>query len=57
MSLSNMEKYIDYFSALHTNTQKGVRAPHKAVMLLSVIDLVEYGVIDLNRIEFSVRLE
>ena len=42
MSLSNMEKYIDYFSALHTNTQKGVKAPHKAVMLLSVIDLVEY---------------
>ncbi len=26
-------------------------------MLLSVIDLVEYGVIDSNRIEFSVRLE
>ena len=42
MSLSNMEKYIDYFSALHTNTQKGGgKAPHKAIMLLSVIDLVE----------------
>ena len=52
-----MEKYIDYFSALHTNTQKGGKAPHKAVILLSVIDLVEYGVIDSNRIEFSVRLE
>ena len=57
MSLSNMEKYIDYFSALHTNTQKGVKAPHKAVMLLSIIDLVEYGVITSNRIEFSERLE
>ena len=52
-----MEKYIDYFSALHTNTQKSVKALHKAIMLLSVIDLVEYGVIDSNRIEFSVRLE
>ena len=52
-----MEKYIDYFSALHTNTQNGVKAPHKAVMLLSVIDFVEYRVIDSNRIEFSVRLE
>ena len=57
MSLSNMEKYIDYFSALHTNTQKGVKAPHKAIMLLSVIDLVEYGVITSNQIEFSERLE
>ena len=52
-----MEKYIDYFSALHTNTQKGVKAPHKAIMLLSVIDLVEYGVITSNKIEFSERLE
>ena len=52
-----MEKYIDYFSALHTNSQKGVKAPHKAIMLLSVIDLVEYGVITSNQIEFSERLE
>lgn len=52
-----MEKYIDYFSALRTNTQKGVKAPHKAVMLLSVIDLVEYGVITSIQIEFSERLE
>ena len=57
MSLSNMEKCIDYLSALHTNTQKGVKAPHKAIMLLSVIDLVEYGVITSNQIEFSERLE
>ena len=52
-----MNKYINHLINLHTNTQKGVKAPHKAVMLLSVIDLVEYGVIDSNRIEFSVRLE
>ena len=52
-----MEKYIDYFSALHTNSQKGVKAPHKAIMLLSVIDLVEYGVITSNQIEFSEHLE
>ena len=49
--------YINLFSSLHTNTQKGVKAPHKAIMLLSVIDLVEYGVINSNRIEFSERLE
>lgn len=52
-----MDQYIGYFATLHTNTQKGVKAPHKAIMLLSVIDLVEYGVITSNQIEFSERLE
>ena len=52
-----MNKYIDLLINLHTNTQKGVKAPHKAIMLLSVIDLVEYGVITSNKIEFSERLE
>ena len=52
-----MNKYIDLLINLHTNTQKGVKAPHKAIMLLSVIDLVEYRVITSNKIEFSERLE
>ena len=52
-----MDNYINYFSSLHTNTQKGVKAPHKAIMLLSVIDLVDYGVITSNQIESSERLE
>lgn len=52
-----MNPYIEYFTLLRTNTQKGVKAPHKVIMLLSVIDLVEYGVITSNRIEFSERLE
>ena len=52
-----MKTYLDYFASLHTNTQKGVKAPHKAIMLLSVIDLVEYGGITSNKIEFSERLE
>ena len=52
-----MKTYIQLFTNLHTNTQKGVKAPHKAIMLLSVIDLVEYGVITSNKIEFSERLE
>ena len=46
-----------YFLSLNTNTQKGVKAPHKTIMLLSIIDLVEYGVITSNQIEFSERLE
>ena len=52
-----MDQYIGCFAILHTNTQKGVKAPHKAIMLLSVIDLVEYGVITSNQIEFQERLE
>ena len=52
-----MKNYIHLFENLHTNTRKGVKAPHKAIMLLSVIDLVEYGVITSNQIEFSERLE
>ena len=52
-----METYIEYFTLLHTNTHKGVKAPHKAIMLLSVIDLVEYGAITSNKIDFSERLE
>ena len=52
-----MKNYIEQFSALHTNTQKGVKAPHKAIMLLSVIDLVEYEVVTSNMIDFSERLE
>ena len=52
-----MLTYIQLFQCLNVNKQRGVAAPHKAIMLLSVIDLVEYGVVDSNRIEFSERLE
>lgn len=53
----NLNKYICFFSSLHTNMQKGMPAPHKAVLLLSVIDLIEIGVIRSNEIELSERLE
>lgn len=43
-----IDKYTEYFSFLHTNKQKGMPAPHKAVLLLSVIDMVEVGVIKSN---------
>lgn len=52
-----IDKYTEYFSSLHTNKQKGMPAPHKAVLLLSVIDMVEAGVIKSNEIELSERLE
>lgn len=50
-------KYIDQLTSLHTAKKLGLPAPHKAVLLLSVIDLVERGVITTNRIELTEQLE
>ncbi|WP_455629067.1 hypothetical protein [Parabacteroides chinchillae] len=52
-----INKYVSLFSSLHTNKQKGMPAPHKAVLLLSVIDMIEAGIIRSNEIELSERLE
>lgn len=52
-----MNQYTKLFSSLHVNKQRGQVAPHKAIMLLSVMDLVANGVIVDNKIEFSERLE
>lgn len=52
-----LHKYTTLFSSLHTNKQKGMPAPHKAVLLLSIIDMIEVGVIRNNEIELSERLE
>ena len=45
------------FQNLHVNKQKGKRAPHKAVMLISVMELIGEGMINSNQIEFSEELE
>ncbi len=42
MALSD---YLSSFLSLNTNKRMGQVAPHKAVLLLSVIDLVENGII------------
>lgn len=54
--MNELHHYISAFSSLHTNKQKGVRAPHKAVLLMAVIDLVEEGRIDSPRIPLSEEL-
>lgn len=41
----DFEYYKDCFSELHTMKKTGKQAPHKALLLLSVIDLVERGII------------
>lgn len=49
--------YIDLFSNLHTNKQHGKSVPHKAIMLLSVIDLISSQHITTNEIIYTEELE
>ena len=41
----NPTYYLGLFSSLHTAKIVGKQAPHKAVLLLSIMDLVEAGII------------
>lgn len=38
--------YLQCFSSLAVNRYHGELAPHKPILLLSLIDLYEYGVLD-----------
>ena len=51
------QHYAEAFKRLHVKVTYGVRAPHKAILLLSVIDLIETGVITTNQIYYTQQLE
>lgn len=51
-----MNTYTTQLSSLKTAKKAGERAPHKPILLLSVIDLVERGVITDNHIELGEAL-
>ena len=51
-----LRHYIEAFSHLHTAKVKGYKAPHKAVLLLAIIDLLEEDVIASPRINLSDEL-
>jgi len=51
-----MEQYIKSFSNLHTARIKGHKAPHKAVLLLAVIDFIENGIISSPQIKLDENL-
>jgi len=55
--MSSLRHYIDAFSSLHTAKVKGYKAPHKAILLLSIIDLVEEGSIASPHIQLTDALE
>lgn len=48
-----VEDYVEEFRDLHRAVVKGMMAPHKVVLLLALIDLVEFGVIDNVRFQLS----
>lgn len=61
--MSKLDKYLKAFTSLHTDKGKNrypaltkYRAPHKPLLLLSVIDLIEEGKIKNNFIELSPEL-
>lgn len=45
--------YIERFGMLRTAFSKSRPAPHKALLLLSVIDLIEKGIVTSSKIELS----
>lgn len=53
-----MDRYIDQLTAMRMNPNpvSGQKSPHKAVMMLAVIDMVAAGDAEGNRIEYSPEL-
>lgn len=54
---SLMNQYISTFPTLNTAKIAGKQAPHKAVLLLAIMDLVEDGVITSPKIVLTEKLE
>lgn len=55
--MKDIHYYIDAFSSIHTNKQKGVVAPHKAVLLLAIIDMIANERVNSPCIELTDALE
>ena len=56
-TMKDLNYYINCFSTLHTMKAQGKPVPHKALLLLSVIDLIEQGIITNSRIQLTDILE
>lgn len=54
--MSSLSFYIKKFTHLKRATSKGEKAPHKPILLLSVLRLIETGLINDNRIYISPEL-
>ena len=51
------DHYLQEFQRLNVNRRNGEAAPHKAILLLSVIELAERGVIDIPFVALTDSLE
>ena len=51
-----LSRYEDAFSDLNVGRSRGHEKPHKPIMLLAVMDLIESGRIRENQIEFEPEL-
>lgn len=56
MPTKDLAYYRQLFSSLYTNKRPGHIVPHKQALLLSVIDLIDDGVIASNKIELNAVL-
>ena len=48
-----ISKYRQQFTSLNVSNVKGFKAPHKAVLLLGILEQVEFGLLTGNRITIS----
>lgn len=53
MSEKNSDYYIKKFTQLRIDRSHGRPAPHKPILLLSIIELIERGIISTNEIELT----
>ena len=53
---SRCDFYVQQFSIMNVATKNGVKAPHKAVMILAVMNMIECHSITKNRIELTQQL-
>ncbi|MDD5912133.1 MAG: hypothetical protein PUC61_08440 [Bacteroidales bacterium] len=52
-----LSRYVAQFTSLNTARRMGKSAPHKAVMLISIIDMIQTGLVTENSIYFTEALE
>lgn len=55
--MKDLQYYEQAFRTLHTNMQHGKPAPHKAFLLLAVMDMIEEGLITSTHINLTDELE
>lgn len=49
----SLDVFLTMFSEIRTSSSNGKKLPHKAILVLSILDLICSGCIDRNRIEYN----